>query len=87
MDKGEWIKGVAHWVEGDTALISIAFTWRLPEARQIATYYHSLGRAVRIGGPAVFTKRARDYMAGYGEIGGTENGHGDQWRWAIEIAR
>lgn len=70
MDKGDWIKGVAHWVEGETAFISVAFTWRLPEARKIATYYRSLGHTVRIGGPAVFTKRAKDYMAGYAEIGG-----------------
>lgn len=70
MDKGEWIKGVAHWTEGDTAMISVAFTWRLPEARQISNYYRSLGRAVRIGGPAVFTKKAKDYMEGYGAIGG-----------------
>jgi hypothetical protein len=71
MDKGEWIKGVAHWVDGDVASISVAFTWRLPEARQIATYYRATGHTVRIGGPAVFTKRAKDYMAGYGEIGGS----------------
>lgn len=69
-DKGEWIKGVAHWVDGDTAMISVAFTWRLHEARRLSTYYRSLGLNVRIGGPAVFTKRARDYMEGYGAIGG-----------------
>lgn len=48
--KGEWIKGVAHWREGDRAFISISFTWRLPEARKIAEYYRSLGCTVQAGG-------------------------------------
>ena len=68
MDKGEWIKGVAHWTEGDVAMISVAFTWRLPEARKIATYYRAIGMTVRIGGPALFTKKARDYMLDYGDV-------------------
>lgn len=28
LDKGEWIKGVAHWREDAAAFISVAFTWR-----------------------------------------------------------
>ncbi|MDQ2801897.1 MAG: hypothetical protein M3Y41_04105 [Pseudomonadota bacterium] len=69
MDKGEWIKGVAHWVEGETAFISIAFTWRLPEARRIAEYYRSLGLRVRAGGPGTFTKP--NYLADVAEVGGS----------------
>lgn len=68
MNKGEWIKGVAHWREGGVAMISVAFTWRLPDARDLAVYYDSIGMVVRIGGPALFTKKARDYMEGYGDV-------------------
>lgn len=67
-DKGQWIKGVAHWREGATAFISVAFTWRLPEARKIAEYYRALGCTVRAGGPGVFTQRK--YLADVAEIGG-----------------
>jgi hypothetical protein len=66
IDKGTWIKGVAHWREGDRAFISVAFTWRLPEARQIAEYYRSIGCTVTAGGPGVFTRR--DYLADLAEI-------------------
>lgn len=58
-EKGEWIKGVAHWQEGETAFISVAFTWRLPEARKIAEQYYALGvNRVVAGGPGVYTRRA-----------------------------
>lgn len=69
-DKGEWVKGVAHWREGDTALISVAFTWRLPEARRLAEYYRAIGcTKIRIGGPAVFTQGK--YVADIAEVGGS----------------
>jgi len=69
MDKGEWIKGVAHWREGDTAMISVAFTWRLPEVRRIAEYYRSIGvTKIRAGGPGTFTQRK--YLADMAEVGG-----------------
>jgi hypothetical protein len=54
----EWVKGVAHWREGHTAYVSVAFTWRLPEARRVAEYYRSIGvNRVIAGGPGVFTQR------------------------------
>jgi hypothetical protein len=57
IEKTDWVKGVAHWREGDTALISVAFTWRLPEVRKIAEYYRAIGcTKVRIGGPGTFTQ-------------------------------
>lgn len=68
MNRGEWIKGVAHWVEGDTAMISIAFTWRLPEARRIAEYYRARGLKVRAGGPGTFTRGK--YLADVAAVGG-----------------
>jgi len=67
-DKGSWIKGVAHWVDGDVAIISVAFTWRLPEARAIAERYREQGFRVRAGGPAVFPRK--QYLADIAEIGG-----------------
>jgi hypothetical protein len=69
--KGEWIKGVAHWREGHTAFISVAFTWRLPEARRIADYYRAIGcNMVRVGGPGTFTQKK--YAADFAdEVGGS----------------
>jgi hypothetical protein len=71
LDKGEWIKGVAHWRDGDTAFISVAFTWRLPEARRLVDYYRAIGcTKVRIGGPGTFTMRK--YLADVdAEVGGS----------------
>lgn len=58
LTKADWIKGVAHWREGQTAMISVAFTWRLPEVRKIADYYRAIGCAkVKLGGPGTFTMR------------------------------
>jgi hypothetical protein len=69
--RADWVKGVAHWREGDTALISVAFTWRLPEARRLAEYYRAIGcTKIRIGGPGTFTQRK--YLADIdAEIGGS----------------
>lgn len=70
LDRGEWIKGVAHWRDGETAFISVAFTWRLDEARRLAEYYRAIGcTKVRIGGPAVFTQGK--YVADIAEVGGS----------------
>lgn len=56
--RADWIKGVAHWRDGTTAFISVAFTWRLPEVRKIAAYYRAIGcTVVRLGGPGTFTMR------------------------------
>ena len=65
-DKGAWIKGVAHWVDGDTAYLSVAFTWRLPIARDLAEHYGRLGYRVVAGGPGVFTQRK--FLAGVAHI-------------------
>lgn len=58
LEKGEWVKGVAHWRDFDTAYISVAFTWRLAEARRIAETYRAAGvDFVRVGGPGTFTQK------------------------------
>jgi hypothetical protein len=69
--KGAWVKGVAHWREGDVAMISVAFTWRLPEVAKIADYYRAIGCSkIRVGGPGTFTQRK--YLADMDvEIGGS----------------
>jgi hypothetical protein len=68
-DRGKWVRGVAHWRDGKTAFISVAFTWRLPEARKIAEYYRAVGCAtVRCGGPGTFTRKA--YVSEFADVGG-----------------
>lgn len=67
--QSKWIGGLAEWTEGDTAFLSIAFTWKLNEARDRARWYRSLGYKVRAGGPATF--RPHGYLADcVDELGG-----------------
>ena len=64
----EWVGGLAEWVDGDTAYLSIAFTWLLPLAREHALWYRSTGLKVRAGGPATF--RPHGYLADVAQLGG-----------------
>lgn len=63
-----WVDGLAEWTQGDTAFLSVAFTWRLNEARDRALWYRSLGYKVRAGGPGTF--RPHGYLADVAELGG-----------------
>jgi hypothetical protein len=63
-----WSGGLAEWVEGETAYLSVAFSWRLPEAFQRAVWYRAQGYQVRAGGPAVWARR--NYLAEVAEPGG-----------------
>jgi hypothetical protein len=56
-----WVGGLAEWTVGDVAYLSIAFTWKLNEARDRARWYHALGYKVHAGGPATF--RPNGYLA------------------------
>lgn len=56
MTKGAWVDGLAEWTEGDTLFLSIAFTWRLREARDRAIWGKAMGYRVRAGGPATFER-------------------------------
>lgn len=67
-NKGAWIPGVAHWTEERTAYLSVAFTWRLPVARELAIRYRDAGYRVLAGGPGVFTQRR--YLEDVVEVGG-----------------
>ncbi len=63
-----WSGGLAEWIDGDTAMISVAFTWRLQDAYQRAVWYRLQGYKVRAGGPALF--RLADYLRPVAEVGG-----------------
>jgi hypothetical protein len=63
-----WVDGLAEWVDGDTAYLSVAFTWRLNDARARALWYKALGYRVRAGGPGTF--RPRNYLADVADLDG-----------------
>jgi hypothetical protein len=65
---GKWVNGLAEWVEGDTAFLSIAFTYRLNDAFARAAWYRQAGYKVRAGGPGIFTRK--HFLADVAEIGG-----------------
>mgnify|MGYP000040519326 CR=1 FL=1 len=51
--KSGWHAGLVDWVEGDTAYLSVAFSWNLPDAYQRAVWYQTQRYRVLAGGPAV----------------------------------
>jgi hypothetical protein len=63
-----WSNGLADWIEGDTAFISVVFSWKMPDAFQRAVWYMTQGYQVRAGGPAVWARPK--YLADVAEIGG-----------------
>ncbi|MBX9826638.1 MAG: hypothetical protein K2Y27_16820 [Xanthobacteraceae bacterium] len=67
-DTGRWHGGLADWTDGNTAYLSIAFTWRLNDAYQRAVWYRAQGFKVRAGGPGIFTRKT--FLAEVAEIGG-----------------
>lgn len=62
LPESRWSGGLAHWRTDDRAYLSVAFTFRLPDARQIATYYGSLGLKVFAGGPALAHVKTQKFM-------------------------
>lgn len=68
---GEWHDGPAEWVEGDTAFLSVVFTWHLPAAYSRAVWRRSEGYRVKAGGPGLFTAKAKAVLADVAEIGGS----------------
>ncbi len=63
-----WSKGIAEWIEGDTAFISVAFSWCLEDAYQRANWLRSQGYKVRAGGPGMFA--CNKYLEGVADLGG-----------------
>jgi hypothetical protein len=66
-DRG-WSGGLAEWIDGDTAYLSVVFTWKLPEAYSRALFYRAEGYRVRVGGPGTFTRK--NYFDSIAEVGG-----------------
>lgn len=66
----KWVGGLAEWTDGDTAYLSIAFTWKINEAYERAIWYKSLGYKVRAGGPALFRYQVAHLLHKVAELGG-----------------
>jgi hypothetical protein len=66
-----WVGGLAEWTEGDTAYLSVAFTYKLNEAYQRALWYRALGYRVVAGGPALFQVKMQHHLADVATVGGT----------------
>jgi len=65
-----WSGGYAEWTDGDTAYLSIAFTWLLDKAYARALWFRALGYKVRAGGPALFLVKMQHELADVAELGG-----------------
>ena len=65
-----WSGGFAEWTDGDTAYLSVAFTWLLDKAYSRAIWYRALGYKVRAGGPALFLVKMQHELAEVAEVGG-----------------
>lgn len=48
-----WSGGYVEWVNGNTAFLSVVFSWMIDRAIERARYYRFLGYRVVAGGPAV----------------------------------
>jgi hypothetical protein len=68
--KTGWSGGFAEWTVGDTAFLSIAFTWLLDQAYARALWYRALGYKVRAGGPALFLVKMKHELEDVAELGG-----------------
>jgi hypothetical protein len=66
-----WSGGFAEWTEGNTAFLSVPFTWELQNAHQRAVWLKAAGYHVRAGGPAV--SLMPEYLTDVAEIGGEVN--------------
>lgn len=63
-----WSGGLAEWQEGDTVYLSVAFTWKVPDARDHAMFARALGKRVVAGGPAFMQPEMRRIMEGVAEV-------------------
>lgn len=63
-----WHDGLVEWIRGDTAHLSVVFSWQLQEAYQRAAWHRQMGLSVKAGGPAVAMQP--DFLADVAEIGG-----------------
>ena len=63
-----WQNGIVEWIEGETAFLSVVFSWQLQNAYQRAVWYKSAGYHICAGGPAVTLNP--DFLADVAQIGG-----------------
>lgn len=63
-----WSKRAIEWIDGDTAFVSVPFTWNLPTVWSRCVALKQEGYKVRAGGPAV--NLIPEYLAGVAQIGG-----------------
>lgn len=63
-----WVGGLAEWDDGDVTYLSIAFTWRIPEAYTRALIARALGKRVIAGGPALFQPSMKRELEDIAEI-------------------
>jgi hypothetical protein len=68
--KTVWSKGLATWTEDNTAFISIAFTWKILEAKEKAIEYISQGYKVRAGGAGTVPNKLKKIISDVAELGG-----------------
>lgn len=66
---GKWSRGPVEWIEGDTAFVSIVFSWDIDEAFARIMWHRQAGRRVRVGGPGVFVRKKE--LAEVAEVGGS----------------
>lgn len=67
-----WAKSIIHWTDNARVFISVAFTWHLPLAKTLASWYKQAGYFVYVGGPAV--DLMPDYINGIADqVGGAFN--------------
>lgn len=64
----DWPKRPIERIEGDTAMLSVVFTWDLPQVYSRAVWLREMGYRVHAGGPAV--KLMPDYLADVAECNG-----------------
>jgi len=67
---GAWSGGYAEWTEGDTAFLSVAFTWNVPTAFSRACWFNAAGYRVRAGGPGLWHPKSKARMGNIAELGG-----------------
>jgi len=62
-----WTKDLVEWTDGDTAYISVVFSWLLDKAYQRAVWHRAEGKKVVVGGPG--TVFHQDFFEGVADIG------------------
>jgi hypothetical protein len=67
-NKPVWSKNTVEWIDGNTAFVSVPFTWNLLKAFPLCAALKQEGYHVRAGGPAV--SLMPDILATVAEIGG-----------------